>query len=257
MPGSLVGEVFSMTAEHERPTVTETAHYGLIILLTSAVGLVSVLSNRLTSRVKIPVPLLVLAGAALAVNVAPDLHAPPERTVERVVTVALVVILFDGGMHIGWSRLRAAVAPTLVVGVLATFLTTAAAALLLHLAFGFEWYVAVLVATAVAPTDPAVVFSVLGQREVAGRAGTILEGESGANDPVGIAAMAALLAAGTGGGWHAVGAGLGEFAVQMGVGAAVGVTGGYALSVLMRRLPLPNGALYPLQTLLVVATVYG
>ena len=39
------------------------------------------------------------------------------------------------------------------------------------------------------------VFSVLGRREVTGRSGTLLEGESGANDPVGIALMVSLLAA--------------------------------------------------------------
>jgi potassium/hydrogen antiporter len=109
----------------------------------------------------------------------PALHAPPPQAVERVVTVALVCILFDGGMHIGWSRFRSAAAPIAVVGVLGTFLTVAAGALLVHFAFGLAWSVSVLVATAVAPTDPAVVFSVLGQREVSGRSGTILEGESG------------------------------------------------------------------------------
>jgi potassium/hydrogen antiporter len=34
------------------------------------------------------------------------------------------------------------------------------------------------------------------------------------------------------------------------VGAVVGVVGGYALSVVMHRLPLPSGALYPVQILL-------
>src|SRR5437762_14278437 len=71
-----------------------------------------------------------------------------------------------------------------VIGRPSTLLTVIAAALLVHVAFGLAWYVALLVATAVAPTDPAVVFSVLGQREASGRAGIILKGESGANDPV-------------------------------------------------------------------------
>ena len=60
--------------------------------------------------------------------------------------------------------------------------------------FGFDWSSALLIGTALAPTDPAVVFSVLGRREISGRSGTILEGESGANDPVGIALMVSLLA---------------------------------------------------------------
>jgi cell volume regulation protein A len=98
--------------------------------------------------------------------------------------------------------------------VVGTFLTVAATAVLLHLAFGLAWYVALLVATAVAPTDPAVVFSVLGQREVSGRAGTILEGESGANDPVGIALMASLIAAGSVGAAAFAHAG-GEFLLQI------------------------------------------
>ena len=70
--------------------VNDTARYALIILFASAVGLIAVLANRLTDRVKIPVPLLVLVGAAVAVNALPALHPPSEQTVQRVITVALV-----------------------------------------------------------------------------------------------------------------------------------------------------------------------
>jgi cell volume regulation protein A len=228
--------------------VTDAEPFALIVLLAAAVGLVVVLSNRLTERVKIPSPALVLVGAAVAVKVIPALHAPPRQAVERVVTIALACILFDGGMHIGWSRFRSAAVPITVVGVAGTLLTVAAAAAAMHLAFGLAWYVSVLVATAVAPTDPAVVFSVLGQREVAGRSGTILEGESGANDPVGIALMASLISAGalSAGAFAQVG---GDFLLQMGVGAAVGIVGGRALLWFIRRVPLPSEGLYPLRTL--------
>lgn len=236
--------------------MNETARYALIVLLASTVGLVAVLANRLTERVKIPVPLLVLVGAAVAVNVVPHLQMPPERTVERVITIALVLILFDGGMHIGWSRFRAAAAPITAVGVVGTFLTAAGGALLLHLACGLNWYLALLVATAVAPTDPAVVFSVLGRREVAGRSGTILEGESGANDPVGIALMGSLIAAGgiSAAGFASVGA---QFVLQMVIGAATGVIAGRALLLFMRRVPLPSEGLYPLRTLTSSLMLYG
>ena len=95
-------------------------------------------------------------------------------------------------------------------------------ALALALGIARERATWLLVGTALAPTDPAVVFSVLGRREVAGRTGTLLEGESGANDPVGIALMVSLLtvsAAGVSGGSAVVG-GVGSFLVQMMVGAA-------------------------------------
>jgi len=236
--------------------IEDINHYGLIILFASAVGLVAVMANRLTERVKIPAPLLVLAGAALATAVIPALSAPPESTVVRIITVALVLVLFDGGMHIGWRRFRAAAVPIMTVGVAGTFLTAAGAAVVLHVLFGIDWYLALLVATAVAPTDPAVVFSVLGKREITGPSGTILEGESGANDPVGIALMIPLIAAGglSTAGFATVGT---EFVLQMLIGGAIGVAGGRALLVFIRRVPLPSEGLYPLRTLAVALMLYG
>jgi cell volume regulation protein A len=236
--------------------VSDTEPFALILLVAGAAGLIAVLSNRLTERVKIPSPALVLVGAAVAVKFVPDLHEPPRLAVERVVTVALVCILFDGGMHIGWSRFRSALGPIAAVGVAGTFGTVAAVSVLVHVAFGLGWYVAVLVATAVAPTDPAVVFSVLGRREMSGRSGTILEGESGGNDPVGIALMASLITAGglSAGAFARIGA---EFALQLGVGAAVGIAGGRALLWFTRRVPLPGEGLYPLRTLACALLLFG
>src|SRR4051812_22609779 len=137
----------------------DTFPFARLVLLVAAAGLLALLSNRLTERIRIPAPLLVLVAAAVAVKLIPDLHHPPEQLVERLVTIALVCILFDGGLHLGWPKFRAAAAPIVAIGVLGTFLTTAAAAAFVHWAFGLSWFLALLVATAIAPTDPAVVFS--------------------------------------------------------------------------------------------------
>ena len=236
--------------------MTDIAPFSQVLLLVSLAAVVAVLSNRLTARLRVPAPALFLAAAALAVAVLPGLKAPPERMVERIVTVALVFILFDGGMHIGWRRFRAAAAPIVVVGVAGTFLTTAAVAAVAHFGFGLSWYIALLVGTTIAPTDPAVVFSILGQREIAGRSSTILEGESGANDPVGIALLISLLAAGSLSGSALAHVG-GEFMLQMGVGAAFGLLGGRALLWFMRRVSLPSEGLYPLRTFASVLLLYG
>ena len=236
--------------------MNEARHFALIVLLTAAVGLVAVLSNRLTERLRVPVPLLVLVAAAIAVKVIPDLHTPPERTVEQILTVALICVLFDGGMHIGVKRFRQAAGSIALVGVLGTFLTAAGGAVLLHYAFGVAWFLALLVATAIAPTDPAVVFSVLGRREIAGRSATVLEGESGANDPVGIALMSALISAGSlsAGAFGDVAV---QFVLQMVVGAGIGVVGGRALLWFMRRVSLPSEGLYPIRTLACAALLFG
>ncbi len=227
--------------------MTDVMPFGFTVLVAAVAGILAVLSNRVSERVQIPAPAIFLVCAAAASQLRPEQFALTETTVERIVTVAIAVILFDGGMHIGWARLRRAIGAVLVVGVAGTFLTAAALGALAHFAFGLDWWVALLLGTALAPTDPAVVFSVLGQREVSGRSGTILEGESGANDPVGIALLASLLAAGSLS-LGTTGTIAGEFLLQMAVGALVGVIGGRALLEFMRRVALPSEALYPLRT---------
>jgi cell volume regulation protein A len=237
----------------------DSVTFGLVLLVVGLAGAAAILSNRLSGAVRVPAPALFLIGAALASELFPGLGGLSITTVERIVTVALAVILLDGGIHIGRRRFTSVAGPVIWLGVAGTLVTAVAVAAVAHLVFGFGWLPALLVGTALAPTDPAVVFSVLGRREIEGRTGTLLEGESGANDPVGIALMAALLAAaGTGGaGAGAFGQGVLVFGLQLVVGAAVGLAGGAALLAAMRRLPLPSEGLYPLRVLALALVIYG
>jgi cell volume regulation protein A len=236
--------------------VEDVTRFAALIALVSGVGLVAVLSSYVSQTTKVPAPLVFLVGAIIAVRVIPDLHSPPEQTVQRLVTVALVVILFAGGSEIGRRRFRESRGPILALGLLGTILTAVAVAGLARLTLDVDWYRALLLAAAIAPTDPAVVFSVLGQREIAGRSSTILQGESGANDPVGIALMASLLGAGaltwSTGADVAV-----AFTVQMVVGAAFGVVGSRLTLWFNRRVPMPTESLYPLRVLGCVFLLYG
>jgi cell volume regulation protein A len=224
--------------------------FGLQVLAASGAALLAVQSHRVSARLRVPTPLFFLVAAAIVPVTAPDLV-----TVEHVVTIALIAILFDGGLHIGRTRFRSAATGILSLGVLGTFATVLGGALLAHLLLGVSWYLSVLVATAIAPTDPAVVFSVLGQREVDGPSGTVVEGESGANDPVGIALMAALLGAGSLSGSALLDAS-GTFVLQMSVGTLVGLVGGRLLLGLMRS-PLPAEGLYAVRTLVAAGALFG
>lgn len=237
--------------------VEDIEPYALTLLVVGGVLTLAIVSSRVSQWVRIPAPAFFLLGASLVASVVPAVSAPSIVTVDRVVTVALVLILFDGGMQIGLRRIRRVLGSVLGLGVLGTLLTAAALALAAHLLLGFSWVSALLLGTALAPTDPAVVFSVLGQREVQGRTGTLLEGESGANDPVGIALMLSLLGVGGALDGSAAVSALGTFAVQLLVGGAIGGVGGWLLSQAMRRLPLPGEGLYPLRSVALALVIYG
>jgi cell volume regulation protein A len=236
--------------------VSEIGDFGTIVLIVAAGFLVAVGTSKLTERFPVPGPLVFLLAAAVATDVFPGLDVLSIRSVERIAVVALVVILFDGGMHVGWRRFRESALPITALGALGTFATAGVMAVFAHALFDFGWTTAGLLGAALAPTDPAVMFSVLGKREIAGRSGTVLEGESGANDPVGIALMIGLLHFAThahSSFWVVVH----EFALEMSIGLAIGIVGAGALLLTLRRVALPSEALYPIRTLAFAGLIYG
>jgi cell volume regulation protein A len=238
----------------------ELGEFGTIVLVVGGGFALALATSKLTERFPVPAPALFLLAAAIASDLFPGLIGHLGRdsilTVERIGVVALIVILLDGGMHVGWRRFRGSFVPIASLGVLGTFGTAAVIAVFAHAVLDFGWTTSFILGAALAPTDPAVMFSVLGNREVGGRTGTILEGESGANDPVGIALVIGMLEfaqhddAST---WIVVE----EFAVEMAVGLAVGLAGGAGLLWLMRNVSLPGEGLYPLRVLAIAGVIYG
>jgi potassium/hydrogen antiporter len=235
--------------------VTIVEHFNTDVLVIAVALFLALATFKLTQWLPVPAPALLLLAAALASDLFPELSIDIV-TVERIGVVALIVILLDGGMHVGWRRFRGSAYPIAALGVAGTFLTAAVVALAAHYALDFNWLTSWLLGAALSPTDPAVMFSVLGNREVGGRSGTILEGESGANDPVGIALMIGILDYATTEGssrWDIAG----EFALQLGIGLVVGLVGGRLLIPLMQRVSLPREGLYSIRVLVAAGVVYG
>jgi len=237
--------------------VTEISDFGAIVLLVSAGVFLAILGMGVAERISLPnAPIFLVAAGLLAALSETLRDALSIQVVERIGVIALIVILFDGGLHIGLGRFRRSAAPILALGVVGTFATAGLVALAAHYVLDFSWIAAGLIGAAIAPTDPAVTFSVLGGREIRGRAGTILEGEAGTNDPVGIALMIGMIELATedGGSFSIV---VTEFAVEMAVGLAVGVAGALLLLPVLRRVRLTSPPLYPLRVLAGAGAIYG
>jgi potassium/hydrogen antiporter len=231
--------------------VTELADFGLIILVVATGVMLALVASKIAERYPIPAPALFLL-IALAIPVA----IPHIETVERIGVVALIVILFDGGMHIGWRRFRRAIVPIGALGIVGTLTTAVLIAICAHFLLDFSWTLSGVVAAALAPTDPAVMFSILGDKEIGGESGTILEGEAGVNDPVGIALMIGMLeyATSDSGSVFSV---VKEFTLEMAIGLVVGLVGAALLVLFMRHVQLPSEGLYPLRTLAAAGIIYG
>jgi len=235
----------------------DIVEFGRIILLIAGALSIAILVRVVAARIGLPTAALLLIVAAVASDLSDRLASLLSfEDVQRVATLALIVILFDGGMSMGLAKFRSAAVPITVLGVLGTFGTAPLVGVAAHYVLGFDWTVALLIGAALAPTDPAVTFSVLAGKEVEGRSGTILEGESGFNDPVGIALMIGMIELAT-----VPAAGVAdvawEFVREMGVGLAEGAAAGFILLQLLRRMPLPDKSLYPVTVVLLAGVIYG
>ena len=123
--------------------MTEITDFGLIVLAVSGTVFVALLGMRVADRFSVPyAALFLVATVALTETFSSLDDIVSIRKVERLTVVALVVILFDGGLHIGLGRFRRSAGPILALGVLGTLTTAGLVALAAHYVLGFEWILA-------------------------------------------------------------------------------------------------------------------
>jgi potassium/hydrogen antiporter len=205
------------------------------LLAASALILLAALALEPTARrLDVAVPLVFLGvGLALGALSGTARHEVDAGQLETAGTIALVLILVDGGLRTGIVALRRELAPVLALGLGGTLVTFALVAIAAHAVTGLGWTLSLIVGAALSPTDPAAVFSVLhGRSGGTLRVATVLEGEAGFNDPVAIALVIALIDAARKG--HDPG--VGEIAWTMLREGVVGAIVGIGLALVLARL---------------------
>jgi cell volume regulation protein A len=231
------------------------------ILLTTfglLLGISAVFSHA-TERFSVPLALIFLGIGMLAGEEGlGGIVFANYQVAYRLGIVALVLILFDGGLNTPYSAVRRHIRPAALLatlGVLATAFLVAAGGRLL----GFSWPAALLIGAVVSSTDAAAVFSVLrgSGLHLKRRVGATLELESGINDPMAVIltvlSTANLLAPGALNGIAVAVAVVRELVVGLLFGYAVGLAG----RALFRRVRLPVGGLYPALTVALAFLAYG
>jgi potassium/hydrogen antiporter len=231
-------------------------------LLLATCGLllgVSVVFSRASQRTGVPIALLfILVGMVAGSEGLGHIAFDDYHFAFRIGTLALALILFDGGLNTPLNAVRRVIAPAgllATIGVVGTALLVAATA---H-AFGVGWGEALLIGAVVSSTDAAAVFAVLrgSGLQLKRRVGVTLEVESGLNDPVAVILTTVLtenlLTPGSAAGFRIPV----EIAVQLVMGAVVGAAAGYGGRQLLGRLMLLSGGLYPVMTLSIGLLAFG
>jgi len=217
--------------------------FSIIILLGSLLVLAGILSSLVALRFGAPLLLVFLLVGMLAGEGGPGgLKFNDVGAAYLVGSIALALILFDGGLRTRMATFRNVLAPAVAlatVGVLITMLLTAPVA---KLALGVTWLQALLVGAVVASTDAAAVFLLINARglRLRPRVRATLEVESGTNDPFAVfltLLMVEFLLVGDLGWSHA----LLIFLRDSVLGCIIGIAGGRIIAMVLNRLALPQG----------------
>lgn len=222
--------------------------FDLGLLIGAGLILLAILASKITSRASVPVLVLFLLLGMLAGSEGIGGLVFEDYTLaNRVATVALAFILFNGGLETPSSSIRAVWKPASVLATVGVVLTAALVALAAWALLGLPLVSSFVLGSIVSSTDAAAVFAILRGRGVSlqPRLAATLEVESASNDP-----MAVFLTVATLGVMQGVIGSPGEMAVFFGRQLLIGVASGIVIGKLgvwlINRAALETAGFYPI-----------
>jgi potassium/hydrogen antiporter len=229
------------------------------LMVGALLVVVGIASSLVASRFGAPLLLVFLVIGMLLGKDGPGGLAFGDYQVTYFVgSLALAIILFDGGLRSSLSTLRGVIAPAGLLATLGVLITAALTGVVASYLLHIELLEGLLIGAIVASTDAAAVLVLMraGGLQLRRRVGTTLEVESATNDPVAvfltIVLIELLLAGSHSPGWQV----LETLASQSLIGAAAGVSGGLAIAWVLNRIAMPGG-LHPLFVVASAVLIFG
>ncbi len=222
----------------------------LAILFGAILVLAGILSSLLALRFGAPLLLVFLFVGIFAGENGPiGIRFDDVRTTYLVGSVALALILFDGGLRTKFQSVRTVLAPSLILATLGVLLTALMTAPVAKYMLDLNWTQALLVGAVVASTDAAAVFLLVHAQglRLRPRVGATLEVESGTNDPFAVfltLIFVELLSVGQSSSAHVAA----MFARELALGVIIGLAGGRLVVLALNRVSLPQGLHAPFVT---------
>jgi cell volume regulation protein A len=221
------------------------------LIIAIAVLLVGSIAASFVDRLGAPTLLVFLGlGILLGEDGPGGIHFDDATLARDAGTVALMIILLEGGLLAERPEIRRALGPAGLLATLGVLTTAGVVAVSARLVIDLSWTTALLLGAAVSSTDAAAVFASLRGSNVRRRLAAVLEAESGLNDPFAALLVIGLVEWSTTSGFGTAD-GLLLLVRQAGIGVAGGLGVGLAGVVLLRRLPMPSAGLAPVITVAV------
>lgn len=231
----------------------------LVLVLACALVLASILASKASGWAGVPALLLFLAIGMLAGSEGLlGIYFDDARLARAVGVIALALILYSGGLDTRWETIRPVMGRGVTLATFGTLLTAGLLGLFVAWVTDLPLLQALLLGAVVSSTDAAAVFTVLRARKVRLPEGlrSLLELESGTNDPMAVFLTVSIIAVITAGEASALDL-VASFLLQMGLGLAFGYAFGRGMSWVLNRIALEQDGLYPVLSLTLVLLAFG
>jgi cell volume regulation protein A len=230
---------------------------GELILVAGALLAIGLVASLLAGRVKVPALVLFLGLGMLAgSDVTGWIYFDDYELARTIGTIALVLILFEGGLAAGFEEIRPVLRAAVSLAVVGTIVTAMIAGLAAAWLFDLSTLEGLLLGSILAATDGAAVFSVLRGSTLRRKLARTLEGEAGLNDPIAVLLVLGFID------WiqqpdYGLIDMIGLFARQISIGASIGLLVGWLGVEAFKRVRLATGGLYPVASITIAALAYG
>jgi cell volume regulation protein A len=165
-----------------------------LILITGALLIGGLLATVAAGRLRVPgLVLFIGLGMAIGSDGMGWIDFADYELARTIGVVALALILFEGGLSVGFGELRPVLGVSIALAIPGTLLTAAISGLAASWLFGLSLLEGMLLGAIVSTTDAAAIFGLLRQSRLRQRVARALEGEAGLNDPVAVLLVVGLI----------------------------------------------------------------
>ncbi|WP_226579823.1 potassium/proton antiporter [Halobacillus litoralis] len=227
------------------------------LLLTALLLFSGVIVAKFSSRWGIPALILfIMVGMLFGSEGLGIVYFSDASVAQTIGVFALVIILFEGGLHTKWATVRSVAVPSLSLATIGVLITSLIVGFAAYLLFDLGWLESFLFGAIVGSTDAAAVFAALKERNIKAKMGATLEAESGTNDPMAVfltLSVIELITSEESSIWMLIP----TFFLQMGLGIAIGLALGKIASFSINRIKLDSSALYPIFSVAFALATYS
>jgi potassium/hydrogen antiporter len=227
------------------------------IMLLAFLLIVGVLTTRFSTRLGVPsLILFILVGMVMGSDVLGIVYFDNASLTQKIGVIALIIILFEGGLQTNWKDVRPVIVPSLSLATIGVLITSGIIAAAAKMILGLDWLESILFGAIVGSTDAAAVFAVLKDHNISPKLGSTLEAESGSNDPMAVFLTVAMIELITIPDTRILTL-VGDFFLQMGLGLVLGIIFGKIAVKALNSINLDSSGLYPVFATAFALLTYG